>query len=142
MSLHSDMGPRRRCVSQFVFVVFFLLTSPPSGSVQAASGAANGRLVDAARASERETVNYSSKQRSHGVPRVVRASKTNTERVPTADRRSTGKPVWASLPVHFVKRPLPAPLRRPVRGLLSLPGALRSGMRRALPPAAWKEAVV
>lgn len=52
---------------------------PPSGSVQApASGAANGRLVVAARALDRETVNYSSKQRSHSVPRVTELPKTTT----------------------------------------------------------------
>lgn len=48
---------------------FFFLhsrsSSPPSGRIQTASGAAGGRSVFAAPRSKREAVNYSSKQRSH-----------------------------------------------------------------------------
>lgn len=52
-----------------------LLSSPPSGPIQAASGAASGRLVGvAARAWDRETVNYSSKQHSHSVAESLRWS--------------------------------------------------------------------
>lgn len=52
-------------------VVVVFLSSPPSEPVQATSGAGNGRSVVAARASDRNTVNYSSKQRSHRVPCVL-----------------------------------------------------------------------
>lgn len=74
-----------------------LLSSPPWGPVQTASGAANGRLVVAARASDSETVNYSSKQRSHSAPWVIRASKTNTGESPVKPEHHTGRLSRASV---------------------------------------------
>lgn len=100
-------------------------SSPPWGPVQAASGAANGWLVIAARASDRETVNYSSK---HGVPPVVRASKTNTERGQIWDKTSvTSLCGWIRRSTLWRGR---LQLSFPLRRLVSLSGSLRGGMRR------------
>lgn len=66
----SVFSPTWACV-----VVVQSLCSPPWRPVYTASGAANDRFVVAARAPESETVNYSSKHRSHSQPWVRVASK-------------------------------------------------------------------
>lgn len=117
------------------------LSSPPSGPVHRASGAASGRLVVAAPASDSETVNYSSKQRSRSVPWVIGVSKSNTESLTysqNARRDVCHQPLWVNSPVHLVKRPLPALLPRWVCRLFTLCGSLRGGMRKVFTPAAWK----
>lgn len=119
------------------------LSSPPSGPVQRASDAASGQSVDAAPGSGGETVNYSSKQRSHSVAlaptgtgmKFTEPSLTCSQNV---RRDVCHQPLRANSPVHLVtsfQLPFPAECVG-----CSLCGSLRGGMRRVffLTPAACK----
>lgn len=107
------------------------LSSPPSGPVQRASDAASGQSVDAAPASGSETVNYSSKQRSHSValaPTGMKFAEPSLTCSQNVRRDVCHQPLRANSPVHLVtsfQLPFPAECVG-----CSLCGSLRGGMRR------------
>lgn len=119
------------------------LSSPPSGPVQRASDAASGQSVDAAPASGSETVNYSSKQRSHSVAMAPTGMKFSSLTCSQNVRRDVcHQPLRANSPVHLVTSfQLPFPTE--CVGC-SLCGSLRGGMRRFffLTPAACKSVLL